>query len=339
YRPGRTGPCNPHAMTGNLCRCTGYRPIRDAALSLGPAPDGPFLERLKQPAPAMAGFACGGFERPASLPDYFQIISREPDTQAIAGATDLAVEANLRDRRWPLLVSLEALPELRVFEDTPDHVEIGAGLTLTEIENRWASAPPVVRDWFELFASPLIRNRATLGGNLATASPIGDAAPLLLALDARLKIAGVHGERWVGLDKFFSGYRKTVLAAGELITSIVVPKPFPEQARFFKIAKRRMDDISTVAACFALDLGISGRITRAAIAYGGVAATPVRVRIAEKFLLGKRWNEETMQETQERIAAQLEPLSDHRGSAAYRLAMTQTLLEKFFVEQEDGVAV
>ena len=203
YRPGRIGPCEPHAMAGNLCRCTGYRPIRDAALSLGPAPAGPFRERLSQPAPHIDAFACTGFERPAALSEYLRIVDRQPHARAVAGATDLAVEANLQDRRWPLLVSVEALPELRVFADKPEHVEIGAALTLSELEDRWTEAPPVVRDWFPLFASPLIRNRATLGGNLATASPIGDAAPLLLALDARLKIAGYQGKRSIGLDKFF----------------------------------------------------------------------------------------------------------------------------------------
>jgi xanthine dehydrogenase small subunit len=335
YRPGRTGPCDPHAMAGNLCRCTGYRPIRDAALSLGPAPADQFRERLSQSAPPIDAFACSGFERPASLPEYLRIVAEQPEARPVAGATDLAVDANLRDRRWPLLVSVEALPELRVFEDAPDHVEIGASLTLSEIENRWIGAPQVVRDWFPLFASPLIRNRATLGGNLATASPIGDAAPLLLALNAHLKVAGKQGERSIGLDRFFKGYRKTALAAGELIVSILIPKPFPAQARFFKIAKRRMDDISTVAACFAVDMGEGGRITRVGVAYGGVAATPVRVGPVEEFLTGKPWNEATMKEAQQLIAAHLEPMNDHRGSAEYRLAMTQTLLEKFLVEQEE----
>src|SRR5207253_5821231 len=134
---------------------------------------------------------------------------------------------NLRDQRFPHLISLEGVSELREFSDGLESVEIGAGLTLTEIGERWENAPSVFRDWLELFASPLIRNRATLGGNLATASPIGDAAPLLLALDARLKIAGKQGERWIGLDRFFKGYRKTALAAGDLIVSIVIPKPFP----------------------------------------------------------------------------------------------------------------
>ena len=197
HRPGRTGPCDPHAMGGNLCRCTGYRPLRDAALGLGMPPDDDFQRRLRRPAPPVGAFSLPhaefAFERPASLADCLALLEAHPEARLVAGATDLAVEANLRGRRWPLLVSLEAVPELRGFRDADGEVEIGAGLTLSEIEARWVDAPPVMHDWFELFASPLIRNRATLGGNLATASPVGDAAPLLLALDAQVNLASREG--------------------------------------------------------------------------------------------------------------------------------------------------
>ena len=188
YRPGRSGRCDPHAMGGNLCRCTGYRPLRDAALSLGEAPADAFRERLSHPAPLLAAFSSGAadtrFERPASLAACLALLADHPEARLVAGATDLAVEANLRGRRWPMLVSVEGLPELKIFSETSGSVEIGTGLTIAEVEERWVSAPSAVRDWFALFASPLIRNRATLGGNLATASPVGDSAPLLLALDA-----------------------------------------------------------------------------------------------------------------------------------------------------------
>jgi xanthine dehydrogenase small subunit len=343
YRPGRTGPCDPHATAGNLCRCTGYRPIRDAALSLGPAPADSFRERLYRPAPEVgpAVFESPGasFHRPATLAECSALLVAHPDARLVAGATDLAVESNLRGRRFTRLVSVEALPELRNFHETDEEVELGAALTLSEIEARWKSAPAVYHDWTRLFASPLIRNRATLGGNLATASPIGDAAPLLLALDAQLSIGGANGHRRIPLSSFFRGYRKTALAAGELLVSVHLPKPFPQHVRFFKVAKRRMDDISTVAAAFAVDLDEANRVTRARLAYGGVAAVPMRAVQAEDALQGRTFNEAAVQHAAEILGQTLQPISDHRGSADYRLALAQSLLQKFWWEQrEEAVA-
>ncbi len=153
---------------------------------------------------------------------------------------------------------------------------MGAALPLAEIDRHWPAAPAAVLEWLELFASPLIRHRATLGGNLATASPIGDAAPLLLACDASIEIAGPSGRRLVPIATFFTGYRQTVMARGDLLTAVEIPKPLPAQICFYKIAKRRLDDISTVAAAMAMDWDSSGRISRARFAFGGVAATPVR---------------------------------------------------------------
>jgi xanthine dehydrogenase small subunit len=338
YRPGRVALCDAHAMSGNLCRCTGYRPIRDAALSLGPvaADAGPFCSRLSQPAPALDEVFCdgsdGSFSRPASLAQALGILARDPSAQAISGGTDLVVESNLRNRRFPHLVSLEALEELRIFRDSRDQVEIGAGLSLTEIGEKWESAPRVFRDWLLLFSSPLIRNRATLGGNLATASPIGDAAPLLLALDAQVRIVDARGERTIDLHEFFLGYRKTALRAGDILLSISIPKPFPERIRFYKAAKRRMDDISTVAACFAVTLGGKSKVQRARFAYGGVAAVPTRCKEAEDVVLGRPWSAGALRQAQNAIAGSLHPISDHRGSAEYRLALAQSFLERFGLE-------
>jgi xanthine dehydrogenase small subunit len=189
-----------------------------------------------------------------------------------------------------------------------------------------------VRDLLPLFASPLIRNRATLGGNLGTASPIGDSPPVLLALDAAVRIAGGDGERVVPLAEFFKGYRQTALGRGELIVSVRVPKPYPTHSRFYKVAKRRLDDISTVAAAFALELGEGGRVARVRLAYGGVAATPVRLFAVEEALTGQPWNASSLRRAQRMIAEALKPIGDHRGSAEYRLCMAQKLLEKFYYE-------
>jgi xanthine dehydrogenase small subunit len=342
YRPGRSGPCEPHAMGGNLCRCTGYRPLRDAALSLGEPPADAFRERLARPAPPLAAFSEAGdgarYERPTSLADCLALLHAHAEARIVAGATDLGVEANLRGQRWPLLVSVEGVPELKTFSETAEAIEIGAGLTLSEVEERWTSAPAAVRDWFALFASPLIRNRATLGGNLATASPVGDSAPLLLALDTEVRAAGPDGMRTIPLCEFFTGYRQTALRPGELIVSLRVPKPLPSHLAFYKAAKRTMDDISTVAAAFAIEINRTGRITCARAAYGGVAAMPVLLADFAKSLSGRKWNRAAMHQAQQAVAAALTPLSDHRGSAVYRLALSQSLIEKFWWETREAHA-
>jgi len=342
YRHSRQGPCEWEALSGNLCRCTGYRPIRDAAELLNAVR---LPARLSRPGPAMAAMSCDGFDRPSTLRECFELMGRCAEATLVAGATDLAVESNLRGRRFARLISLEALDELRVFRESSGEVEIGAGLTLSEIDAMWKNAPDVWREWLRLFASTLIRNRATLGGNLATASPIGDSAPLLLALDARVKIAGAGGVRVVALDEFFVGYRKTALWEREVLVAIIVPAALLADTRgsgggvrFFKVAKRRVDDISTVAACFAIGIDSRGRIERARLAYGGVAATPMRAKEAEAAIVGLRWNEGAVHAAQDVLARTLHPISDHRGSAAYRLALAQNLIEKFWWEQQAEAA-
>ena len=292
YRGDRTGPCDPHAMAGNLCRCTGYRPIRDAALSLGPPPPGALRNRLVHPAAALTPVSLRAFSRPTSVDDVIATLRRSPGARRRRG-NRFAVEWNLKRRRWPHLVSLDAVDELRDCEDTATEVRLGAALPLTDLPKRWASAPPAVAEWLTLFASPLIRNRATIGGNLATASPIGDAAPLLLALGAEVDLAGPGGRRSVPLDQFFTGYRKTMTHPGEIITAVRIPKPYPSRLSFYKIAKRRFDDISTVAAAMAIDTGEDGRVSRARFAFGGVAATPLLLTAAADAVIGHAWTAET----------------------------------------------
>jgi xanthine dehydrogenase small subunit len=229
-------------------------------------------------------------------------------------------------------VSLEAIEELRQFSSTPERVTIGAGLPLSDIGRCWTDAPDVIREWLTLFASPLIRHRATLGGNLATASPIGDAAPLLLALDAVIHLAGPSGRRSIPFASFFTGYRKTLMAADELVTAIDIPKPLPQFVRFYKIAKRRLDDISTVAAAMAIDVDGQSKAQRARFAFGGVAATPVRVAAAEAAVIGHSWNDGAVERVQAVLDRVLQPMSDHRGSRQYRLEVSKSLVEKFHWE-------
>jgi xanthine dehydrogenase small subunit len=342
YRPGREGKCDPHAMGGNLCRCTGYRPIRDAALSLGRPREDQFRRRLANPAPRLGAIRCeeGGasFLRPSSLEECFAVARRNPEAKWIAGGTDLVVESNLRFRRWKQIVSLEAVEELREFESSATRVRIGAGLPLSDVAERWMDAPEAFRQWIPQFASPALRNRATLGGNLATASPIGDGPPLLIALGAEVHLAGPNGRRSVPVESFFTGYRRTVSEPGELICAVEIPKPSAEFTRFYKVAKRRMDDISTVAAAMAVDVDQNGRVTRARFAFGGVAATPLRAVAAEEAVIGRIWNLDAVHRAQAALDRTLAPISDHRGSAEYRKESAKSLVEKFWWERQEVAA-
>ena len=335
-------PADVESLSGNLCRCTGYRPIRDALMSLGAPPEGPHLARLREPAPKPQALVYasdfGKFSRPETLAECFDLLEADPAARLVAGNTDLGVMTNLHSERFDHLVSVENVGELRVFRDAPGAIEIGAALTLSEIGAHWRDAPEVVHDWLKLFASPLIRNRATLGGNLATASPIGDSAPLLLAFDAEAEIASRTNRRRVPLESFFTGYRRTLLERGEILTSIRIPKPFPEEARFYKVAKRSCDDISTVAAGMSLWRDRTRKITRARIAFGGVGPTPVRAFEAENTLTGSMGEEEDFASAQRAVLRSLSPISDHRGSADYRAALAQSLIGKFRVELAGEVA-
>ena len=323
-----------HALSGNLCRCTGYRPIRDAAYTLGsPEADDPLQQRLAQPAPRPVATDAevdgARFVRPATLAEALRILHDEKDALLVAGSTDWGVEVNIRGRRAPLVVAIEQLPELRALTVGDDVVEIGAALPLSDIEKRLDGRVPLLAQLFPQFASRLIRNRGPLGGNLGTGSPIRDTPPALLALHASVVLASVDGEREVDLADYFTGYRQSVKRPDELIKAIRIPLPLAATTAFHKIAKRRFDDISSVAVAFALDID-GGVVTGATIGLGGVAATPLRARATEDALIGRPWDIATVKAASGVLRAEGTPMSDHRASSEYRSHMLGTALLKLY---------
>ena len=341
YRPGRRE-FDPESISGNLCRCTGYRPIAEAARGL-PAPNAtdPRLVQLRTQAPVLGASESGSsaerFYRPAALAEAFALFEAHPEALPIAGGTDLMVYANQRYQRVPALVSLEALSELQELTLSDSELVLGAAVPLGRIEQALHGAglgATLLGQLLPLFSSRLIRNRATLGGNLGTASPIGDSAPALLALGARIELVSQRGVRTLPLAEFFLGYRRTALEPGELIRALRIARPLPQFQRFYKVSKRVLDDISTVAAAFALELDSRGQVLRFGVGFGGVAATPLAAPSLEQLALGRAWDASTLALLLVEVGRLGTPQSDLRGSAAYRSAMLGKLLEKFFYESQ-----
>ncbi|MBM0740871.1 xanthine dehydrogenase small subunit [Phormidium sp. CLA17] len=332
------------AIEGNLCRCTGYLPIRRAAQQMAAHSNEVgdiFSHTLERSSIELSPFNYGNgdrqFYRPARLVEVFALLQQHPNATLVAGATDLGLELSWHRQQYPVLISLEAVAELQVLEQTDESVEIGAAVPLSHIEAILHGVFPSLDEMLHWFAARQVRNRATLGGNIGTASPIGDLPPVLLSLDAELRLASAHGSRVLPLADFFKGYRQTDLQPGEVIVSILIPKAIAAGAvrrlsQSYKVGKRGTDDISIVAAAFTIDLDDRNQILHARLGYGGVAATPARAIAVEHFLIGKPWNIATVQQAKTLLNKAFTPLTDLRGSADYRQRLIVNLFEKFFVE-------
>ena len=330
-------------LCGNLCRCTGYRPIREAALAVLTSRDEQFAHSATDgDSQSPLEYECENqlFLRPTNLRTLLERVHEFPEARLLAGGTELGLAITKLYQSFPVLISVEAIPELRRIDFDETEWRIGAAATLTDVWDRLGEEFPPLAEMLRLFGSRQIRNRATLGGNLVTASPIGDAAPLLLSLDADVVIVSLEGERRVPLDEFFVSYRKTALGQGEVLQQIILPRPVSAKSKtwcqFYKVSRRREMDISTVAGCFRIELDSKQRIKLARLAYGGVALTPVRAKQVETALLGKLWNEETIQIVLPLLRSSFEPISDVRGSAAYRRSLITELFEKFFEDTQSG---
>jgi xanthine dehydrogenase molybdopterin binding subunit/xanthine dehydrogenase small subunit len=317
---------------GNLCRCTGYLPIRAATARLPAlAADDHFAAGLARSA-SPAAATLGHWSSPTTIEDALRLKVEQPDAAWVGGATDLGVELSHGKAVAPRFIALDRIAGLDRIEIGTDAVVIGAGTRLARIERELAGVFPALDQMLPWFAARQVRNRATLGGNLGTASPIGDLLPVLLALDASVHMRGPQGARDVPIEAYFLDYRKTARAADELILAVSIPKRASVRQAAYKVAKRQTDDISIVAACFALGLAADGSVDHVRLAFGGVAAIPKRARAVEEYLRGRRLDDATIDEARARLSAAFTPLDDHRGSAEYRRALCGALFAKFVRE-------
>ena len=330
-------------ICGNLCRCTGYRPIREALETVaGSCPKDRFSDACASdaPAPGPVDLTQGDhrFLRPITWAGLFEAIEAHGKPPVyVHGATDLGLWITQRGEKWPLLVDLAALPELDRLEHADGVFTIGAGVRLSDLEAWSSDRLPVVARMLRYFASRQIKNRATVGGNLCNASPIGDLPPVMLALDATAVIRGPSGDRRVPMQAFFLDYRKTALQPGEVLLALEVPEP-PSGARLsaFKVSKRRELDISAVCAAMVVATDAAGTVLHARLAYGGMAATPKRAENAERVLRNAPWNAETIEAAAQAIATDFTPIDDHRGSVWYRSTVAANLLRAFFDETAEA---
>jgi xanthine dehydrogenase molybdopterin binding subunit/xanthine dehydrogenase small subunit len=332
-------------LNGNLCRCTGYRPIRDAMMmALGDAArskDDLFRLRLRKNDGAVPALdyetGTERFLRPGTLQELLALRAKFPEAELVAGATEIGVYINKRFSKYPLLISTEGVAELTTIRREAGQWSIGGGASLTALEEALGDELPMVHKMLWAFASRPIRNRATLAGNLVTASPIGDMPPVLLALDAQVVLASVAGERTVPLAEFFTGYRASVLRKDEVLLRVTfphAPSGLRRLSQSYKVSKRRELDISIVAAVFVVDLDSANIVQSARLAYGGVAATPARARAAEDALVGQPWDEAALGRAKTALASAFTPLTDVRSGKTYREDLVVSLFEKFFRGEE-----
>jgi|TARA_B100001121_G_scaffold259248_1_gene238220 xanthine dehydrogenase small subunit len=333
------------ALSGNLCRCTGYRPIVAAgqqAMVQQWQPDTPGhpARGLADPArdPILtvdsSGDAClappsgARFDAPASLAALIELRRRHPRAQLVAGSTDLALNITQGLARFEHLISVSRVPELRGCQVEDGALVIGAATTFTELRAPLSQYWPAFDGLLERLGSLQIRNRGTLGGNIGNASPIGDMPPALIALGATLVLNGPDGERRLPLESFFLGYKNTDLRPGEFIHSVRLPLPAADTRLFiYKVSKRLDDDISAVLGAFHLTVS-DGRVSDCRLAYGGMAATPARARQAESALRGQAWTETTVAAAVAALDQDFSPLSDVRASAEYRRRVAGNLLRR-----------
>ncbi len=339
-------------LAGNLCRCTGYQPIIDAIMdqSMKSRHDH-FTESAKKIKKSLIGILENSpdieihtaeitYFKPGSLNAALKLRKSNPEAVMISGATDIGVAVNKRKHRINRYLDLTSLDELKFIQKKENHLRLGSCISLEDMAEAIEHDFPAIHDMIQIFGSHQIRNLASPGGNIASASPIGDLPPVLMAYDCELQLQNHEKKRSISLEEFITGYHSTLLGKDELISALHLPYPDPENIiRSYKVSKRKDVDISTVSAAFSLILNKEHKIEKVKLFYGGMAATTIRAGKAEDFLKGKEWTEEMAIEASKIIRSEFKPISDARSAANSRRIMAGNLLIRFWedtVKTKDG---
>lgn len=326
HMQGRTD--HDDVLAGNLCRCTGYAPIVRAAQAAADAPAADWLIDAPLDVDARP-------YAPETLDALATWYAKHPDATLIAGATDVGLWVTKQLRDLPDVAFLNRCADLQHVTVTDDSIQIGGGVTMTDVLRKLGDYHPSYAELIRRYGSEQVRNAATIGGNIANGSPIGDNPPALIALGAVLHLRHGDTTRDIPLEDFFIAYGKQDRAPGELVTGVTIPSSAPD-LRCYKISKRFDQDISALCGCFNVTV-TDGTVTAARIAFGGMAGTPLRASAVEDALIGKAWVQETVTSAAQAFAQDYTPMSDMRASADYRLRTAENLLHRYFADRSGQV--
>ncbi len=335
------------ALQGNLCRCTGYEPIVKAAEAVARAlPDSVFdpilkvredirsrLKALKTEETIAIGPEEAQLIVPGTTAALADIMERAPKATIVAGSTDVGLWVTKQMRQLNPVVFINGLDALQTISETAEGITIGAGVSYTAAFEALSRHYPALGGLINRIGGEQVRNMGTIGGNIATGSPIGDSPPPLIALGATVTLRSKAGARTLPLEDFFIQYGVQDRKTSEFVESIFVPAlPATDRFAVYKITKRRDEDISALCAAFRITLDAGNRVSEARIAFGGMAGTPKRAAVAEAALLGQVWSEEAIRAAQLALEQDYQPLTDWRATAAYRMLTAKNLFTRFFLE-------